>query len=142
MWYRWQQPSRRWLHGGVVVFVIGHAQKKSWGTLFYVDVCWSGGRRTSGRFNGRTCSTWTIGQDWRIHMVPRKLPFRLNGIPVGQLMLHPRRRRPDLVKYFFTGPLPKFTYYLSYLPQSCKDCASGHTYFPTNTFNIIIVLFL
>lgn len=42
------------------------------------------------------------------------------GCQSGQLMLNPRRRRPDLVKDFLAGPVFKFTY-LFYLPQSCKD---------------------
>lgn len=127
MWYRLWQPSRRWLHEGVVVFVPGHAQRKSWDTLFYGDVCGSGGRRTSDLFNGHTCSTWTIGRGWRIHMVPITLPYHFNGMPVGAAYATPQRRRPDLVKDFLTGIVFKFTY-LFYLPQSCKDGASVHTY--------------
>lgn len=49
------------------------------------------------------------------------------GCQSGQLMLNSRRRRPDLVKDFLAGPVFKLTY-LFYLPQSCKDGASGLTY--------------
>lgn len=49
------------------------------------------------------------------------------GCQSGQLMLNSRRRRPELVKDFLAGPVFKFTY-LFYLPQSCKDGASGLTY--------------
>lgn len=49
------------------------------------------------------------------------------GCQSGQLTLHPRRWRPDLVKYVLAGPVFKFTY-LFYFLQSCTDGASWHTY--------------